>query len=156
MTESCLAGVQKVFGPRGQESPKSHLCLGKQGLRPCNPMLRHCNKPFVPMSAKTFCALSKALWARSADLISVPGGLVCDVSTELNESFHRPTESQTRVSKGVPQECRNWRVQGNSPTLRQPCANPSPTLRQPFANPLPTFSADPSPTPSFRGPQAPV
>ena len=40
------------------------------------------------------------------------------------------------------------------PTLRQPCANPSPTLRQPFANPLPTFSANPSPSPSFRGPQA--
>ena len=43
-----------------------------------------------------------------------------------------------------------------SPTPRQPLANPSPTLRQPFANPLPTFSANPSPTPSFRGPQAPV
>ena len=42
------------------------------------------------------------------------------------------------------------------PTLCQPCANPSPTIRQPFANPLPTFSANPSPTPSFRGPQATV
>ena len=41
-----------------------------------------------------------------------------------------------------------------SPTLRQPFANPSPTLRQPFASPLPTFSANPSPSPSFRGPQA--
>ena len=29
-------------------------------------------------------------------------------------------------------------------------------IRQPFANPLPTFSANPSPTLSFRGPQAPV
>ena len=47
-------------------------------------------------------------------------------------------ESQTRVSKRVPREFRNWRVQGNPPTLRQP-----------FANPLPTFSANPSPTPIF-------
>ena len=41
------------------------------------------------------------------------------------------------------------------PTLRQPLANPLPTLRQPFANPLPTFSANPSPTPSFRGSRHP-
>ena len=47
------------------------LRLGKQGLHSCNPMLRQCNKPSAPKSAKTFCALSKALWARSADLISV-------------------------------------------------------------------------------------
>ena len=39
---------------------------------------------------------------------------------------------------------------------RQPLANSSPTLCQPFANPLPTFSANPSPIPSFRKPQAPV
>ena len=79
MNESCLAGVQKVlFGPRDRESPKSHLRRCKQGLRPCNPMLRQCNEPFVPISAKTFCALSEALWARSADLTSVPGGLVCN------------------------------------------------------------------------------
>ena len=63
-------------------------------------------------------------------------------------------ESQTRVSKRAPREFRNWRVQGNPLTLRQPFANPSPTLRQPFANLfcqpfLPTFSANPSPTPSF-------
>ena len=71
-------------------------------------------------------------------------------------------ESQTRVSKRAPREFRNWRVQGNPPTLRKPFANPVPTLRQPFANLsptlcqpfLPTFSANPSPTPSFRGPQA--
>ena len=43
-------------------------------------------------------------------------------------------ESQTRVSRRAPREFRTWRVQGNPPTLRQPCANPSPTLRQPFAN----------------------
>ena len=47
-------------------------------------------------------------------------------------------ESQTNVSKRVPREFRNWRVQGNPPTLRQP-----------FANPLPTFSANPSPAPPF-------
>ena len=52
---------------------------------------------------------------------------------------------------------------GGCKEIRQPFANPSPTPRQPFANPsptfrqpLPTFSASPSPTPSFRGPQAPV
>ena len=44
----------------------------------------------------------------------------------------------------------------NPPTLCQPFANPLPTRRQPFANPLPTFSANPSPTPSVRGPQAPI
>ena len=49
-------------------------------------------------------------------------------------------ESQTHVSKGAPQEFRNWRVKENPPTLCQPFANPSPTLRQPF---LPTFSANP-------------
>ena len=43
-------------------------------------------------------------------------------------------ESQTRVSKRAPREFRNWRVQGNPLTLRQPFANPSPTPRQPFAN----------------------
>ena len=31
-------------------------------------MLCQCIKPFAPMSAKTSCALSKALWVRSADL----------------------------------------------------------------------------------------
>ena len=71
-----------------------------------------------------------------------------------------PMESQTRVSKRAPREFRNWRVQPNPPTLCQPfanlVANPLPTLRQPFANPLPTFSANPSPNPSFCGPQAPV
>ena len=79
-------------------------------------------------------------------------------SSETSNSM----ESQTHVSKQAPRELRNWRVQGNPPTLCQPfakfqpLANPLPTLRQPFANPLPTFSASPSPTPSFRGPQAPV
>ena len=64
-----------------------------------------------------------------------------------------PMESQTRVSKRAPRKFRDWRVQGNPPTLRQPFANPLPTFS---ANPLPTLSAIPSPTPSFRGPQAPV
>ena len=40
------------------ERSKSHLRLSKQGLRLCNPMLRQCTQPFVPLSAKTFCALS--------------------------------------------------------------------------------------------------
>ena len=49
-------------------------------------------------------------------------------------------ESQTHVSKRAPRrEFRNWRVQGNPPSLS---ANPLPTLRQPFANPLPTFAAN--------------
>ena len=43
-------------------------------------------------------------------------------------------ESQTQSSTRAPRELQNWRVQGNPPTLRQPCANPSPTFRQPFAN----------------------
>ena len=55
-------------------------------------------------------------------------------------------ESQTWSSKRVLRELKNWRVQGN----------PSPTLCQPFANLSLTFSANPSPSPSFRGPQAPV
>ena len=43
-------------------------------------MLRQCNEPFVPTAPKTFCALPKALWATSADLTSVPGGLVCNLN----------------------------------------------------------------------------
>ena len=65
MTESCLAGVQKVFwaeGPRVSRKPLAPLQTGFAS---------------VPMPAETFCALSKALWARSADLTSVHGALVC-------------------------------------------------------------------------------
>ena len=51
-------------------------------------------------------------------------------------------ESQTSVSKRAPREIRNWRVQGNPLTLRQPFANPLPTLRQPLANLSPTFFAN--------------
>ena len=91
MTESCPAGVQKVFlGPRDRESPKRHLRRCKQGLRPCNPVLRQCNEPFVPTSAKTFCTLSKALWATSANLTSVPRGLVCNVWVLLGKSSEFP------------------------------------------------------------------
>ena len=86
----------------------------------------------------------------------------------------RPRQSQTRFSKQALRELKNWRVQGNPPTLCQPCANPSPTFRQPFTNLfcqpflptfsanlfcqpfLPTFSANPSPSSFFRGPQPPV
>ena len=50
---------------------------------------------------------------------------------------------QTRVSKRAPQEFRNWRVQGDLPTL----PNPLPTLRQPFANLSPTFCQPFLPTP---------
>ena len=52
-------------------------------------------------------------------------------------------ESQTRVSlksKRAPREFRNWRVQGNPLTLRQPFANLSPALRQPLPTSLLTFS----------------
>ena len=65
ISESCLAGVQKVFWAEGSRVSQESLALGqarfapKQGLRPCNPMLRQCNKHSVHMSAKTFCALSK-------------------------------------------------------------------------------------------------
>ena len=60
-----------------------------------------------------------------------------------------PWSRKTRVSKRAPREFRNWRVQGNPLTLRQPFANLSPTFRQPFANPLPTFSAKPLSKPLF-------
>ena len=76
MIESCPARVQKSFGLRDQESPKSQVCLGKRGLRPCNPMLRQCSKPFAPMSAKTSCAFSRALRARSADVPGDVGNLL--------------------------------------------------------------------------------
>ena len=56
-------------GPRVNQKS---LAPGQTRLRLYNPMLRQCKKPFVPLSAKTFCAVSKALWARSADLTSVP------------------------------------------------------------------------------------
>ena len=56
-------------------------------------------------------------------------------------------ESQTSVSKRAPREFRNWRMQGDPLTLRQPFANPSPTLRQPFANLSPTLRQPFLPTP---------
>ena len=56
-------------------------------------------------------------------------------------------ESQTSVSKRAPREFRNWRVQGNPLTLRQPFANPVPTLRQPFDNLSPTLCQPYLPTP---------
>ena len=52
------------------------------------------------------------------------------------------TPENTRSSKRALREMQSWRVQE--------------TLRQPFANPAPTFSANPSPSSSFRGPQSPV
>ena len=58
-----------------------------------------------------------------------------------------PMESQTHVSKRAPREFRNWRVQGNLPTLCQPFANPSPTLCQPFANLSPILCQPFLPTP---------
>ena len=62
-------------------------------------------------------------------------------------------DSQTRVSKRAPREFRNWRVQGNPLTLRQPFANPWPTLRQtprqPFANPLQNLFCQPLSNPHF-------
>ena len=45
-----------------------------------------------------------------------------------------PGESQTRSSKQAPRELQNWRVQGNLPTMCQPCVIPLPTFRQLFAN----------------------
>ena len=75
-------------------------------------------------------------------------------STFFGESsrFAKPMESQTSVSKRAPREFRNWRVQGNLLTLRQPFANPVPTLRQPFANLSPTLCQPFLPTP----PQPPL
>ena len=84
--------------------------------------------------------------------------IICVCQSELTEFFSQSSpslpsnsvlpntmESQTRVSKRAPQEFRNWRVQGNPLTLRQPFANPSPTLCQPFLpTPLqPPLSVDP-------------
>ena len=77
MTEGCLAGVQTVFWKEGPRVSQRSLAPGQKRFAPVQPMLRQCNQPFAPVSAKTFCALSKALWGRSADLTSVPGGLVC-------------------------------------------------------------------------------
>ena len=94
-----LRGCKTSFGPTDWELPKSHLRRCKQGLRPCNPMLRQCNKRFVPTAPKTFCALSKALWATSADLTSVPGGLVCNPNafkTRLKCTCHETALSVTR------------------------------------------------------------
>ena len=57
-------------------------------------------------------------------------------------------ESQTHRSK---QAFRGLQREGARRNL-----GPMIILRQPFANPLPTFSVNPSPSCSFRGPQAPV
>ena len=65
-----LRGCKRSFGPKDQESPKSHLRLGKRGLRRCNPMLRQCNQPCAPLSARPF--------APSPKHFGVPGGLVCN------------------------------------------------------------------------------
>ena len=64
-------------------------------------MLRQCNKPFAPMSATTFCALSKALWARSADLSSVHGGLVCNAKGKNFENF---AEEKKRFAEDISED----------------------------------------------------
>ena len=96
---------------------------GRTGLRrckPCNPMLRQCNEFFAPISAKTFCALSKALWARSADLTSVPGGLVCKKSIaagSLSPAMREEPGNETEPSNAT-----------------EPPSKPPPTSPQPPAD----------------------
>ena len=58
-----------------------------------------------------------------------PARAIRSIFTCLIPWSHKPVSS-----KRAPREFRNWRVQGNPLTLRQPFANPVPTLRQPFAN----------------------
>ena len=69
MTESCLAGVQEVLWTEGPKVFQTHLRLGKQGLRWCNPMLSQCDsflplcpqRPFAP-SPKCFGADELISW----------------------------------------------------------------------------------------------
>ena len=118
MIESCLAGLQKIFwAPKDKEPPKCQLRLCKGGLRLCNPMLSTCNKPYVPMSAKTSCALSKTLWARSADLTSVLSVLKRCVLKTLAFAFGLRLRSKTRCFK----TCvlgRSWRLPNGRPQER--------------------------------------
>ena len=108
MTESCaLRRCKTSFGLREQESPESHLCLGKQGLRPCT-------KPCAPLSAKTSCALSQPVRSRSADLTSVPGGLACNRSVRKSD--------QTFLAK-FPNSGSSFAQRSNSPTRFKPRFN---------------------------------
>ena len=68
--ELSCGGAKGLFG-RGTISLPQFTCTWAKRFAPVQPA-------FPPVSAKTFCAPSKALWARSADLTSVPGGLVCN------------------------------------------------------------------------------
>ena len=91
MTESCLAGVPKGLLARGTESLPKVTCAS--ATKVCARAAPCCASAtsLLPMSAKTFCALPKALWARSADLTSVPGGLVCNTTP----SHGRPQPHRT-------------------------------------------------------------
>ena len=98
---------------------------------------------------------AKTCWQRliSKPEIKPPTKGLC-VTTNLRLSS---MESQTSVSKWVPREFRNWRVQGNPLTLfRQPFAN---LFCQPLANLSPTlcqpFRPTPLQPPLSVGPQAP-
>ena len=76
-TESCLTGVQKVFWAKGPRvSQKSHVS-GQTRFAPVQPHVAPVQRPFCSDVRKDLLCPSKALWAASADLTSVPGGLVC-------------------------------------------------------------------------------
>ena len=53
-----------IFWTEGPTVSQKSLALGSTRLALVNPILRQCNQPFASMSAKTFCALSEALWGR--------------------------------------------------------------------------------------------
>ena len=97
-----------------------------------------------------------------------PNSQSCSKNTpELSESFHSESVfPEIGVVPGFPWSHKPMSLNGrlwNSEEGARKSANPSPTLRQPFANLSPTFHqpfpnlfCQPSPTPSLRGPQAPV
>ena len=72
-------GCERCFGPRGRESQKS-LAPGQARVPPVQHHVALQPSFCSHVCEDLFRPLSKALWARSTDLTSVPGGLVCNHS----------------------------------------------------------------------------
>ena len=146
-------GVRDKQGlPLGQTGPlpgtKLDPSLGQTGLSLFNSTVK---SPFCPV-----CPWDGGGFVSWTIVPQGPSGKCLCVFCLLVFLLPQSMESQARSSKRAPRELQSWRVQESPPTLCQTFTNPVPTRRQPFPNPLPTFSANPSLSSSFRGPQSRV
>ena len=66
-------GCKRCFGPGEQRSPKSLLHHPNPVLHLCNSLLHQCKRTLALWAQKTFCTLSKPLWALLRFRASVAG-----------------------------------------------------------------------------------